>query len=461
MSETMTRKSGATKKAAKAPEAPVVLADGKTPASPEALRRALGKFELPAEGTTVELVARVRSTLAEKIKAVGHVCTAQCRDDLKSDCPKVICVCEEISVAAPVNPDAPPLSPILQAVVTDFCPFCGDSGISAEEAASAPPLPEAPPTQEEETDSSESPLVGTDSDAPLPSPSGAEIVGTALDEGSGSPSASPGESLPPAPESTDALAPAADAGGTPEVHHGEVLPPEEKDRVPELEESIREIQSLKNNLAENSYSLGEKLREVSEKDLWKARKDPKGHLAYKNWAAWVEAEIGISRSLAHDLVRITREFTRQTFMEVGQTNLRLIASIEDPKARSEALEKAAAGASTREISRIAHDSKKGGEAPPRESRKGKESAPPPEPSKASAPPKKANEITLLAKVDGKPKVHHFTSAKTGKQLKAHAEDAFVEVRLSSNVVQHLALKLDEAGKVVGITVAFIETVEPT
>ncbi len=451
----MAKKSGGTRKkaaAGAASEAPVLLADGKTPASPEALRKALGKFGLPTEGGTMGMVERVRSLLTSKIQEVGHVCSPQCRDDLTSNCPKVLCACEEISVAPPVNPNAPPLPELLQAVTTDYCPFCGDSGMTPEEAtATAAPAPAvtppAPPPPADEPTETPAPG-GMGLEAPLPPLASTEPEAPAASEGTVvEPSNAPADE-PPA-----ALAPAV-----------EVLPPEEKDRVPELEESIDAINKLKDNLAENSYDLGLKLREVQEKDLWKARKDESGALKYKNWSAWVEAEIGISRSLAFDLVKLTSEFSRQTFLEVGKTRLSLVARIEDPEARAAVLAQARAGASTRTVERLAHESNgTGGEtAPPERESDKKGAAPASEPSKSSAPPPKSNEIKLLAKVDGRPRNYTFTSAKTGKTLKSHQPDSFIEVRLTGNVVQHIALKMDETGtKVLGATVAFIEVAEPS
>lgn len=203
-----------------------------------------------------------------------------------------------------------------------------------------------------------------------------------------------------------------------------------------LDESIARINQLRSNLAGNSYDLGLELRVIHEEELWKA----KGRESFKDF---IEKDLEISRSMAYRLIEVTREFDRATFESVGSRKLALIGGIQDAEARDAALEAAKAGASTRDVARQASEAK------------GKSSAPAKEKAAAAAPPKKANEITLLAKVNAKAQLVGFRSASSGRAIAHHKDDAYAEFQLSEDVKQRIALKVDKEGNILGLTVAFV------
>lgn len=197
-----------------------------------------------------------------------------------------------------------------------------------------------------------------------------------------------------------------------------------------LTEAIARIESLKGDMAANSYDLGLEIKRIHEEELWKAR----GRASFREF---IEEDLTIGRSMAYKLMEVTTKFDRETFLKVGSSKLALVADIEDPAARDAALEAARNGASRRDLDR------KAGKAPDKK-------------AAASAPPKKGpNEITLLAKVGSKAELYQWRSASSGRPIKAHAEDAYVEIPISDEVVQQIALKLDRDGAVVGLTAKFV------
>lgn len=393
------KKAGASRKgAAPTAAAPLLLKDGKTPASESALARALGKFGLPVPATLEEKLVAVRGYITQCFEETPHSCTADC--DLEgSQCPRVVCECKEVSTYE-----------------TDFCPFCGDLGLPRGTAIITTP----PATMPE-------PVVAAEpyDEEPLP----------------------PSDVPVPDGDDSDAQPVVAD----PVV---EVLPPVSGgDKTADLDAAVRRIQVLKNDWAQNTYDLALELKRVQDDELFKVR-------GFENFGAWAVAEVGLSRSLAYELAKVPREFDRNTYLEVGSTKMRLIAGIEDPAVQKKALEDAKAGASKRELERTYTTRTVTREAPVKESGKGK-AAPAPEPTKPRDAPKKGTEIHLLLKLNGKAMLHPFVSVKTGREIKTFAEDSYVELRLSDNVVLHLAPKFGADGKtMVGITVKPVET-EPS
>lgn len=287
------------KKGAAAPSAPasgaVLLRDGKTPANAEAMKKALGTYGVAfkPDASTEELLAALRKHLTKVLKPM--------KDDDKVKCDAV---CGEVSTAE-----------------TDFCPFCGDEGLSDEEPApAAAPAEAAAEAEEEQAD----------------------------DEGAAEAAE---EKAPAAP-----LAPASTAANL-------------KAKTAKLEESVARINQLRTDLAGNSYDLGQELRKIHEEELWKAR----GHESFKEF---IEKDLEISRSMAYRLIDVTKQFDRATFESVGSRKLALIAGIQDAEARDAALESAKAGASTSDVKRQVDDAKGKPAAPPKESGS-KGAAPPP------------------------------------------------------------------------------------
>jgi hypothetical protein len=349
-----------------------VLADGKTHAAETALRRALGVYGVPAKDSedVHHLLLKVRGHLKPLISEAEKKAKRGEEDGL------VKCeVCGEVSTEH-----------------TDFCPYCGDEGL--------------PPEDEEQ----EQPAAATTTSA---TPAAAAPAAPAKGKKK--------KGAEAAPEA--ATAPAVAAVGDALVKAGA-----------ELDEKVARVNALRVDLAKNTYDIGIEIREIHERELWKAR----GHQSFKEF---VEKDLEMSRTLAYRLIETTKEYDRATFESVGARKLALVASIQDAEVRDAALEAAKAGATVKEIERT-KDKAKGKSAPDKEER-------------ATAAPRKTNEITLLAKVNGKPTTHQWRSASSGRPLAAHKDDAYGEVEVSEDVRLRVALKVDKEGKIVGFTTAFV------
>jgi len=288
---------------------------------------------------------------------------------------------------------------------TDFCPFCGMG-------SAAFPVAE-----------------GADPKGGAPAPAAAKTNGAAKPNGKAA--------------TTTALAKREEEpSGDVVVPTGEAL----VKMTGDLDEQVGKVKTLAKDIAGNSYDLGLVIRDVHERQLWKVRVyDGKPAKSFKDF---VEKELPISRALAYRLMDIVKDFTRETFLKVGATKLGLISGIDDEEARKAALNQAEAGKSARDVAREAapHKGKSGGKGGSTKREEG-ERAP---------APKKANEITLLAKVNGKPVLYSFRSAKTNRALAAHADDAYAAIPIGDDVVLQVALKTDRAGeKILGVTAKFV------
>lgn len=96
--------------ASTAPAAPL-LRDGKTPANPEAMKRALGVYgvEYKADASPADLLAILRKHLGKVLKPMDENDKVKCTN-----------VCGEVSTND-----------------TDFCPYCGDEGAEPEAGATS------------------------------------------------------------------------------------------------------------------------------------------------------------------------------------------------------------------------------------------------------------------------------------------------------------------------------------
>jgi len=365
----------------------VMLSDGKTPANRESLARALEKYEVKFDAKAPT------SKLLELVrKELGK------RLDGMSEDSMIKCenVCGEVSTED-----------------TDFCPFCGDEGTPSDETGAGGD--EGTPS--DETGAAEA----------------AEAVATTTAKT---------EETPPQPKAK-AEKPAKGAKKPEPVTEITASTGGIEAAKKKLDASVARINELKTNLAMNSFDLGLELTEIYKDSRWKAN----GHDSFKTF---VEKELDIGRTLAYRLIDIVKQFDRATFEKIGSKKLALISGITDSEARTDALNAAAAGASTKEIERHraeANESGNGRTKPKAPSSSAKD--------KTAAPKKSGNEITLLAKVGSKPQVIAWRSAASGRPIQAHKDDAYAELHISENVKQRIALKHDKDGAIVGVAVSFI------
>lgn len=206
----------------------------------------------------------------------------------------------------------------------------------------------------------------------------------------------------------------------------------------ELDEAVTRFEGLRRDLVANAYDIGLTLRDIRDRDLWKAS----GASSLKDF---MERELGISRTSGYRYMALTEEYDRQTFLEIGPRKLSLISGIESKDDRDAALEAAKAGASARDVEALVKPERGKGEAPAKE-RAGKSSTP---------KPKGGAEITLLAKVNGKPTSIPFRGAESGRPLKHYKPGAYGEFQISDDVVLRVGFKDDKEGNHEAITIAFV------
>jgi len=76
---------------------------------------------------------------------------------------------------------------------------------------------------------------------------------------------------------------------------------------------VNDILRLKDQVGENLFHIGWKLKIIREEDLFLAE--------FKSWEDFVDKRIGMSHTTARDLIRISRAFTLKEFLKFGFTKL--------------------------------------------------------------------------------------------------------------------------------------------
>lgn len=209
----------------------------------------------------------------------------------------------------------------------------------------------------------------------------------------------------------------------------------------ELDEAVARFDSLRRDLVANAYDIGLTLRDIRDRELWKAS----GAASLKEY---MESHLSISRTSGYRYMALTEEYDRQTFLEIGPKKLSLISGIEGKEDRDAALAAAKEGATTRDLDALANPERtksSRGDAPPRESG-----------STSKATPKKTGpEITLLAKVGGKATSIPFRGAESGRPLKHYKAGAYGEFQISDDVVLRVSFQDDKEGNHEAIKIAFV------
>jgi hypothetical protein len=215
----------------------------------------------------------------------------------------------------------------------------------------------------------------------------------------------------------------------------------------ELTEKLERISALKLSVVDSSYDMGVLIKEIHDRQLWKV----KGYLNFKLFA---ERELPFSRSTAYQLVQVVERFDKKTYLEVGFRKLRTIAAVDDEGTREQLLADAKSGASTREIDEKTRpaSSKKNGK---KDSGKVEAAGD----KRAEAPPSEER-VTVLGRIDGKPKEAKFKSAKDGKRISSAGKvtmfvaDAYAEVEITEDVYLRVGLRV--SGKdIIGLSTEFV------
>ena len=218
----------------------------------------------------------------------------------------------------------------------------------------------------------------------------------------------------------------------------------------QLSTAMARFIDLKKEVVDTTYEMGMICREIHELQLYKAR----GYTSFKQFA---EAnELPIARTTAYSLMRIVEQFSREEYNELGYKKLRTIGVLESGEREQAVAE--AKDASSRELEQRVKSKRSSGAA-------AKESSSAEKRDKLKEPlPAKATEVTLLTKLDGKPRELKFKSAKTGlglasagkiSQYDAHA---YAEVELSPDVYLRIGLRVN-GRDLVGLSADFCRVAE--
>lgn len=295
---------------------------------------------------------------------------------------------------------------------TPFCPFCGDEGevVDDQTQSESATLPEvtAPVEQSKEL------TVAQDKDAKK--------------------ATKPSKAKPVKEEITVAADVSADMSAL----------------DAELEACLQKIVAYTHETIGATYEIGLILKQINDRTMYRAR-------GFDSFRKFADAVLPMSRQTAYQLKDLVEQFDRKTFEEVGFRKLRAIASLVG-ESHDEAMEAARAGATATELEAMAAKAKK--TRPALTSGSGADT-----PKKAAAPaPETNHKVTLLTKMDDKPREVTLLSQKTGKPLSSAGKvtyqvpDAYGDIELAEGVHMRVALRI--VGKdIVGFTVQYVRAAE--
>jgi len=373
----------------KAKGAGMLLEDKKTKANPAVMRRAakvLGINTPKATGAAAdqELLGKLRMEIAKR--------TATLTQEQMFECVE----CKEISTDD-----------------TEFCPFCGDEGVSSDENI-------------------------------------AEVVGAVPAN------ARQATSIPPPKKSSKpAAAEVEEVEKVEEVEAVVVTPPTKRrgvgiTRTPvpvvvdvdarlaeveqELEAVLQRLDVLKNSAVGMSYDVGLELKKIRDQQLFKAR----GYTTFKDFAL---NELPMKRESALHLCSIVDTWSREDYLQMGYSKIRLITAITDPVVKEELIAAAKGGATRAELTERAMR----GSTPP--------------PNKPAV--EKGEKITLLGKIGARKQAVKFHDASTGEVLdhagtfKNYKPEIYGELEISDGVFVRFGLRVNGSNQLEGLTVKFV------
>jgi hypothetical protein len=266
----------------------LVLADNKTRANVEAMRKAAKQFgvDVPkARGAKVdqELLGSLRIEIGKrlaKLPETDHVKCIKCGEIATED--------------------------------TAFCPYCGDEG-GLEEAE----VPEAEEDEGEveETEETEEEVEETEETEESDEDEAADEDADADDESVG-----------------------IAAGAAAAANVSVAL----KGLANDLDAAIDRINDLKKNAVGLSYDIGLECRLIRDKQLFKAR-------GYSSFKAFAEKELPFTRESALQLISIVEKHSRADYGVIGYSKLRVISAVSDSAVKDELMADARKGATTREL----------------------------------------------------------------------------------------------------------------
>ncbi len=309
----------------------------------------------------------------------------------------------------------------------EACPFCGAEN-------------------EDEEDESESASESASSDESESASPDAAASSASIDEASASIDDDPGTVAAMAKMSDKVTTSATIAG----ANENTLAQYTESD----LNEAVERVRGLKGDSMASHWRLGQEIKSIFTKQLWKQRNDAENLPAYKSFNQFVMAELGFSVQNAYWLMDVATNFTEKQVREFGVSKLGavLVAPKED---RPRLLEAAKAGASVREIRQEARTAQEKAGTAGKERETGRR----PEPRKKGARAKPAKKATAkkgtitVAKILGKTNVDLFKGPwpRTGKPEK-HAmklgDNPVGQRVLENGVTEHFTISTTSSGRLI-------------
>ncbi len=120
-------------------------------------------------------------------------------------------------------------------------------------------------------------------------------------------------------ESTAPAAPMILAGGNP-LSKGKT--------TADLDEAVKQVNKFKGTTAVELHNLGNAVREIYDADLWRLRVTADGKALYKDFKAFINAEISVSYGMAFQLMGIAKNYTPEAIARYGTSNLQALLSVQ-------------------------------------------------------------------------------------------------------------------------------------
>lgn len=229
-----------------------------------------------------------------------------------------------------------------------------------------------------------------------------------------------------------------------------------------LDEAVDRVIALKVAGAESFWKLGREILAINQDGLWKQRLDEKGKQRYASFEAFCTHELNISGTYAFQIMNVAREFTMEQIATMGRAKSILVWKAA-PEDRKEIAEKAAAGATKREIAKEVQKSREKHKINERSERakSGAKGAKKKAANKAAKEEKAAPEKITIAKIEGLNTVKLYAKPATLKNLnlddckRAEANKAVQEAierikpfgrfELANGVAMYLSVFVDKTG----------------
>ncbi len=122
----------------------------------------------------------------------------------------------------------------------------------------------------------------------------------------------------------------------------------------DLDQNVQQVKTAKANMSLCYWELGNLIARNYDCELWMLRQNDKGDHTHKDFWDFVRVELGIARSHAHELMRISRAFNRDEVSQFGVKKLGIALTV-PPESRSQLLQAATNGAGKRQLKGMADD----------------------------------------------------------------------------------------------------------